>query len=69
MTGHTWCCPRSFTLAFPTLMEGGGFDHEHTMSDFDAMAEDIKSFGKSILELFGVQLDGAACASWHPSRR
>lgn len=60
------------TQLHPSLshIDGGRrLDHEHTMSDFDALAEDIKAFGKSILELFGVQLDGAACASWHPSRR
>ncbi|CAJ1435842.1 unnamed protein product [Effrenium voratum] len=51
------------TSLHPSLshIDGGRrLDHVRNMSDLDALAEDIKSFGKTILELFGIQLDGAA---------
>lgn len=58
------------TSLHPSLshIDGGRrLDHDRNMSDFDTCAEDIKSFGKSILEIFGVQLDGAAVV--RPLRR
>ncbi|CAE7281919.1 unnamed protein product [Symbiodinium natans] len=54
--------------SLPHIDGGRRLDHERTMSDFDALAEDIKSFGKSILEVFNVQLDGAAVATARPRR-